>query len=109
VQVDKLGIFRVAKLKLPENLDRVVVYPNPFIPSQSINGYITFRNLTENITIHIYSLDGREVAVIEKIGGGDRATWNALNKNNEEVASGTYIYVVQNESQKSIGKIVIMR
>jgi len=108
-KVNTFGVFRVARLKLPENLEKVVVYPNPFIPSQSINGYITFRNLTENVTIRIYSLDGREVKSIEKIGEGDRATWNGLNNNNEEVASGTYVYVIQNESQKQIGKIVIMR
>jgi len=46
-QVNSFGVFRIARLKLPDNLDKVVVYPNPFIPSQSVNGHITFKNLTK--------------------------------------------------------------
>jgi hypothetical protein len=108
-QVNSFGVFRIAKLKLPENLDKVVVYPNPFIPSQSINGYITFKNLTENATIQIYSVDGEKVKTIDKIGGGDEATWNALNDKDEIVTSGTYIFFIQNELDTFTGKIIILR
>jgi len=105
----EIGVFRIAKLQLPVNLNKVIVYPNPFIPSQSISGYITFRNLTENVTIQIYSVDGKKVKAIEKIGGGDDATWNALNDSGDEVASGTYVFVIQNGLDTFTGKIIILR
>ncbi|MGQ9608758.1 MAG: choice-of-anchor X domain-containing protein [bacterium] len=109
IQTDSFGVYRVARLKLPENLDRVVVYPNPFIPSQSLNGYITFKNLTENVTIDIYTINGEHVRTIEKFGGGDELIWDVLNKDGEQVASGTYVYVIQNNLQSFVGKVVILR
>ena len=110
VQVRQLGVFRVARLKMPENLDRVVVYPNPFIPSQSISGHITFKNLTENFTIQIYDIAGRHVRTIEKeAGGGDEATWDVRNSEDEEVASGTYVFVIQGDGDTYVGKIVVLR
>jgi hypothetical protein len=110
VQVRQLGVFRVARLKMPENLDRVVVYPNPFIPSQSISGHITFKNLTENFTIQIYDIAGRHVRTIEKqAGGGDEAIWDVRNSEDEEVASGTYVFVIQGDGDTYVGKIVVLR
>jgi hypothetical protein len=109
VQIDAFGVFRVAKLKLPENLDKVVVFPNPFIPSQSISGRITFKNLTENATIQIFSIDGQKVKTIEKNGGGDEVKWDAHNDKDEELVSGTYIFVIKNEVDAWTGKITILR
>ena len=56
--VEPLATSAAKRLKLPDDLDRVVVYPNPFIPSQSLSGYITFKNLSENVTIEVYNLAG---------------------------------------------------
>jgi hypothetical protein len=109
VQIDTFGVFRVARLKLPENLGKVVVFPNPFIPSQSISGRITFKNLTENATIQIFSIDGQKVKTIEKIGGGDEVKWDAHNDKDEELVSGTYIFVIKNEVNTFTGKITILR
>ena len=110
VQVTKFGVFRVARLKLPESLNRVVVYPNPFIPSQSISGYVTFKNLTENATIQIFDIAGRRVRTIDKeTGGGDEAAWDVRNSNGDEVASGTYVFVIQSEEDTFTGKIIVLR
>lgn len=109
VQVNIFGVFRVARLKLPENLDKVVVFPNPFIPSKSISGKITFKNLTENATIQIFSIDGKKVKTIEKIGGGDEVKWDVHNDKDEELASGTYIFVIKSETDTFTGKITILR
>ena len=111
-QVRTFGVFRVARLKLPDDLDRVVVYPNPFIPSQSLNGYITFKNLTENVTIEVYNMVGERVRTIQKFGGGDEATWNARNEKDDEVASGTYVFLVQSgeaSAETFTGKVIILR
>ena len=104
-----LGVFRVALLKLPESLDRVVVYPNPFIPSQSNNGCITFKNLTENATIEVFDMAGRRVRTVSKVGGGDEATWDVRNSGGDRVASGTYVFVVQSDGDDHVGKVVILR
>ncbi len=109
VKVDTFGVFRVARLKLPENLDKLVVYPNPFIPSQSISGKITFKNLTENATIQIFSIDGKKVKTIEKIGGGDEVKWDVHNDKGEELSSGTYIFVIKSETDTFTGKITILK
>ena len=110
VQVTKFGVLRVARLKLPEGLDKVVVYPNPFIPSQSINGYVTCKNLSANVTIQIFDIAGRRVRTIHKeAGGGDEAIWDVRNSNSDEVASGTYIFIVQSEEDTFTGKIIVLR
>lgn len=110
VEVTKLGIFRVARLKLPESLNDVVVYPNPFIPSQSISGYITFKNLTQNATIQMFDMAGRRVRTIDKeIAGGDEARWDVRNSEGEAVASGTYIFFIQSQEDTFTGKLIILR
>jgi hypothetical protein len=108
-QVRSFGVFRIAWLRLPENLDDLVVYPNPFIPSQSISGHITFKNLTENVDIQVYNLAGERVRTIRKLGGGDEAIWDTRNEEGEEVASGTYIFVVQGDEDTYTGKVIILR
>jgi hypothetical protein len=106
----RLGVFRVARLKLPESLNRVVVYPNPFIPSQSLNGYITFKNLTENATIQIYDMAGRHVRTVDKeASGGDEAIWDVRNSDGNELASGTYVFIIQSAEDTFKGKIIVLR
>jgi hypothetical protein len=103
-------VLRIARLKLPENLDKVVVYPNPFIPSQAISGYITFKNLTENFTIQLYDMAGRHIRTIpDEVGGGDQAMWDVRNSAGDEVASGTYVFVIQSDEDTYMGKIIILR
>jgi hypothetical protein len=109
VEVRKFGVFRIARLKLPETLDRVVIYPNPFIPSQSLNGYITFKNLTENVTLQIYNMAGEKIRTIQKFAGGDEVTWDARNSEGDRVASGTYVCLIQSAEDTFVGKVVILR
>jgi flagellar hook assembly protein FlgD len=76
---------------------------------QSINGYITFKNLTENVTLQIYNMAGEKVQTIQKISGGDEVIWDARNSEGEEVASGTYVCVIQSAEDTFVGKVVILR
>ncbi len=111
VPVDSLttSIFRVARLKLPNNLKNVVVYPNPFIPGQSGSQRVIFLNLTENATIEIYTLNGERVwsKTVETSAG--TATWDGRNGSGMEVASGLYIYLIRSDVDKAVGRIMVMR
>jgi flagellar hook assembly protein FlgD len=57
-----------------------------------------------------YDMAGQHVRTIEpQNGGGDEARWDARNKKDEEVASGTYIFMIQSDSASYVGKVVILR
>ena len=106
--ISQLTVFRIAHLRLPTNLDQVVVYPNPFVPSQSINQQVTFLKLTENATVNLYTLDGERVRTkLESTTG--RAVWDGLNDAGAEVISGLYIYHIEGEGVQKVGQIMVIR
>ena len=107
-KVTNLTVFRVARLQLPANLDQVVVFPNPFIPSQSISGQVTFDKLTENATVSIYTLDGDRVRTqIESTTG--RAVWDGRNEGGADVISGLYVYLIQGDGVEKVGQVMVIR
>ncbi|MEW6617771.1 MAG: right-handed parallel beta-helix repeat-containing protein, partial [bacterium] len=82
-------------IKVPavfNNLEGALVYPNPAYKGQEV----TFDQLTtdKQITLRIYSLAGE--LVFEK-SGMNEIKWNLKNKDNEDVASGIYIYFLKDE------------
>ena len=96
----KFGIFA----KAPKtNLDTVSVYPNPFKPSK--HKQITFDGLTANIKIKIYTVAGRLVDEFET------STDGSYNWNPDGVASGVYIYYIEdkNGNGSKKGKLAIIR
>jgi hypothetical protein len=107
--VEELATFRIARLKLPNNLKDVVVYPNPFIPEQSESKQVTFLNLTANATVEIYTLNGERVwsKTVETSAG--IARWDGRNDSGTEVASGLYIYLIRSDVDKAVGRIMVMR
>ena len=108
-QVDRLGVFRIALLKLPDDLKNVVVFPNPFVPSESISGKVTFKNLTEDAVIFIYTINGELVRELEVDLSSVSAQWDGKNEYGQDVASGLYIYMIKSELDKTIGRIMVMR
>ena len=106
--VTNLTVFRVARLQLPANLDQVVVFPNPFIPSQSVNGQVTFDKLTENATVSIYTLDGDRVRTQIKSTTG-RAVWDGRNEGGADVVSGLYVYLIQGDGVEKVGQVMVIR
>ncbi|MCZ6680989.1 MAG: T9SS type A sorting domain-containing protein, partial [Candidatus Poribacteria bacterium] len=106
---EQLGVFRVARLQLPNNLKDVVVFPNPFIPDQSASKQVTFLNLTANATIEIYTLNGERVRSITVQNSAGTATWGGRNDSGREVASGLYIYLIRSDLDKAVGRIMVMR
>ena len=88
------------------NLINIIAYPNP------CKGYdkVTFKNLTDQCKISIYNIAGELIFEQEFTNTQGKAEWNLKNISGNDVASGVYIYVVtNNQKQKAIGKIGIIR
>jgi hypothetical protein len=92
------------------------VVPNPYIVSAEWEidpnePAIHFTNLPSECTISIFTLTGEKVAKLEhKSETNSTEPWNMLNFNNQEVAYGLYLYVVETPNGgKKVGKFSIIR
>ena len=102
---------------LPEdNLDYIRVVPNPYIVHSDYNETeykrkIRFTRLSQKCTITIFTISGEKVRELEHNSSEDgNAWWDLRSYNNQEVAPGLYIYVVETPSgNKKIGKFAIVR
>lgn len=99
-----------------EDLDKVKVVPNPYIISAEWEldpnkKQLAFTNLPTVCDIHIYTISGERVASLHhesSIEGWE--WWNMLSFNQQEIAYGCYIYVIETPSgMKKIGKFVVLR
>ncbi len=94
-----------------DNLDRVIVFPNPYIEIKSAFKRINFIHLTFNASLKVYNLSGELVWEAEKNDGSDRIEWKGVtNMSGRKLSSGIYLYVIQNdEGQRRTGKLAILR
>src|SRR3989339_1123088 len=90
------GIFGAAA----NNLDDVHVYPNPFKPSLGHNNII-FSNLTNHTEIRIFNISGEMVFENEINTANGRLIWPVTNRNDNEVASGIYLYIINNDRNQT--------
>ncbi len=106
----------------------VIVTPNPYIVTNrwEQNKYerqIAFSRLPAECTIRIFNLAGDLVRVIEHKESSERRTdptnpitndlggtevWNLLNRSEALVASGVYIFYVESNVGKQVGKFAII-
>ncbi len=83
----------------------VYAFPNPFRPDLG-HERVTFRGLSGNDGIALYTLEGQEVTVLPV--GVD--TWAATDGSGEPVASGLYVFLGKDDSGNvRTGKIAIIR
>ncbi|MCK4403480.1 MAG: hypothetical protein KAW02_00190 [candidate division Zixibacteria bacterium] len=87
-----------------ENLSQVVPFPNPFI-IQDGTEILTFDRLPYPAEVRIFTVAGE---LIKEIKSGNR--WDGKNKAGDLVASGVYLFHIQDPSGKSaVGKIAVIR
>lgn len=111
--------------KQGSSLDRVFVYPDPYITGENPDGWdltpsdsdptgtkILFAQLpSELATIKIFSLSGDLVQTISHDGrGGDGdAEWNLVSRNGQDIVSGVYLYSVDCAGDTKVGRFTIIR
>jgi hypothetical protein len=107
-------------IEIQDNLNNVIIFPNPFVPndgnpltgtafSQANNrSGIHIKGLTAECKIEIYTLLGELVDEIN-ITNQAIAIWDAKNKYGKEVASGVYFILIKNQNQSVIKKIAVIR
>jgi subtilisin family serine protease len=93
------------------DLDHIVVYPNPGRTSGNIN----FVNIPSNCRITIYSISGERIKIFENRTTFEGITWDIRDESGNSLSSGIYVYRVErlNNSggidESRIGKIAIIR
>ena len=97
----------------------VEVFPNPYIARSDYGEteylkQLRFSNLSEQCKITIYTISGEKVITLNHSSLNGSLFWDMRTLNNQEVAPGLYIYVVEdmdsdNQEKKCIGKFAIVR
>ena len=90
----------------------VYAIPNPYHLDSGFDNprQIGFYGLTENCTIRIFSYSGQLVETIEHDDPVFSTAYFQVSRNNQDIASGIYFYVVTNpQGEKSVGKLVIVK
>ena len=98
-------------------LSNVHAVPNPYIRESGFTGelgverHIKFYGLTKRCTIRIFSFSGQLVATIEHDNINSFSNfWNQESRNNQDVASGVYFYVVTSPGgEQASGKLIIVK
>jgi hypothetical protein len=117
------SIFRVlVVITARDDLSQLKVGPNPFRPNdgQDRTGMsfgkgpesgIHFTNLTESVTIKIYTINGSLVRKLSSSSTRGEIQWDARNKQGTKVASGVYLYTVKSHDtgETKTGKLAIVR
>ena len=115
-QLETIGLTDIHGSEIPEgertiSVDvqeqipsEVIVYPNP-----ARGDNVTFDRLAADSQINIYDVSGNLIkslspSEIEHFGNRCRLMWKL-----DGVSSGVYIYVVESESERKIGKITVLR
>jgi len=95
------------------DIEKVTVVPNPYkgtsIFEEQYKDKIIFQNLPPVCKISIYTITGDWVITIMHTDGTAQEAWNLKSRNEQFVKTGLYIYVVETENAKKIGKFVLLR
>ena len=96
--------------------ENIKVVPNPYISRSNFNEdkyirRIRFTNLPSVCTISIFTISGEQVFTLNHQSEMDGNEWWDLRTiNNQEIAPGLYVYVVQAEGADDfIGKFAVVR
>ena len=92
------------------DLTQVRVYPNPVRPNRADKGVITFDRLPIGTRIQLFDTRG---ALLETLNvteqDHNRKEWWLTSNSTADVSSGIYIYVLEFDTLKKIGKIAVIK
>ena len=99
------GVDHPATAALPASFELNQNYPNPFNPSTTISFFVPNRTI---VTLKLYDLLGREVAVllndVPVSAGTHEAVWDA-----SRAAGGVYFYRITAGSIEAVKKLVLLK
>jgi hypothetical protein len=104
----------VLKAQAATNLSEVYVYPSPYKPNSPDSRFyadkITFKKLTGEATIKVFTITGELAATLKKTDSFDYYEWDATNDAGQKLASGVYIYFITTPNgEKAKGKFAIIK
>ncbi len=103
----KIDERNITKVQHESNLDNAYCYPNP------TKDEITFTRLTKQIKVKIFNIAGELVYGEQEhqADGNAKWTWKCINNDGEKIASGIYIYILQDPVSGSMkrGKLGVIR
>ncbi len=98
------------------NLDEVFVVPNPFVIQSGFGGAvgaeerIGFYGLPARATIRIFTYSGQLVETIEHDDPVYSTAWFQVTRNDQQVASGIYLYVITTPNgEQASGKFIVIK
>ena len=92
------------------DLTQARVYPNPVRPNVADKGVITFDRLPIGTRIRLFTPNGELLETLD-VTEQDRnhKEWWLTSNNTADVSTGIYIYVLEFEAEKKIGKIAVLK
>ncbi len=92
------------------DLTQVRVYPNPVRPNVADKGVITFDRIPIGTRIQLFTAKGEllETLDVTEQDHNEKKWWLTSN-NTADVSTGIYIYVLEFNTQKKIGKIAVIK
>lgn len=101
------------------DLYNVYVVPNPVRTGTSRlttdnyhnfpDGLVRFVNCPQKCTIRIFTVAGDLVWLNDHVDGSGNVEWDTKNLEEEDVASGVYVYRIESETDSVYGRIVVIR
>ena len=96
-------------------LSDIRVVPNPYLIQSGFNETkymrrMRFTKLPSKCTITIFTITGEIITnIVHENNLDSNEWWNLRTVNNQEVGPGLYLYAVESEKEKHIGKFVVAR
>jgi hypothetical protein len=83
------------------------VFPNPWRSDVHTGKNISFGGVSGEITVKIFTTSGH---LVREVSGNNVATWDVKNKSGDRVASGIYLYHIEDaQGSERKGKLAIIR
>jgi hypothetical protein len=103
-RIRRFQVVAVAAASETQAVSQIYAWPNPLTVNGLSPDKFTFANLLSNSVVRIYTLSGELVATI------NNNIWDAKNDDGNVVASGVYLYVVEDRGNvRKTGKLAVIK
>lgn len=91
-------------------IQNLIVYPNPFKPGiDPTHQFVYFDNVPPGAKLRIFNVVGQLISEAVAPAGTYQMRWDGKNDYGQKVAPGVYLYLLEYNSEKKIGKIILVR